>query len=142
MPHICGLAARLWQPQGMGAVYVYRGLGVVCEWVGVGGAGFETVSCLQSAGTRLTTPFGQPYALFGLCGIAKESYHPHLCPHSLPSSCMWSHCELNVGQFPSLATGHVYLHNFCHTLLYYWLFYIIPCHEIESVEISIRLLPT
>lgn len=40
--------------------------GVVCAWFGVGGAGCETVSCLQSGGTRLTTPFGQPYALFGM----------------------------------------------------------------------------
>ena len=31
------------------------------------------------------------YALFGLCGMAVEPYHPQLCTHSIASSCMLWH---------------------------------------------------
>lgn len=102
-----------------------------------------TVSCLHSGGTRLTTPFGHTYALFGLCGMARESYHPHQCIYSLPSSCMWSPRALNTEQFPSLATGYINLPNYCHTLLICCLFVIIwlQCQESQLAEISSSSLP-
>lgn len=66
--------------------------GVVCAWFGVGGAGCETVSCLQSGGTRLTTPFGQPYALIWYVRNGKRV---------MPPSSM--HTQI----YPVAACGHI-----------------------------------
>lgn len=114
VPQICGLAASR---AGRGAC-VYRGLCGVCFWERWG----RMSECQLSAIGRDRTNHSHwtdRYALFGLCGMAREPYHPQLCTHCLASSCMWSHTEYWATPIISHWT-----HSFVQILPICWLFVI------------------
>ena len=73
VPQICGLAASR---AGRGPCVFRMGGLCECTWR-VGGAGCQSLSCLRSGGTGLTTPhWTDRYAFFGPCGMARESIPP------------------------------------------------------------------